>query len=120
MSDINKGIPLMKPTFFDDNDPNNPKKKTFIEREALLKEFDEIEPNECYDDEHDMWLDCRLSAIQAPTADVVEVRHGYWIEYSNDPNIITCSECDWGEGKANKNYKICPMCGAKMDGEKNS
>ena len=73
MSDINKGIPLMKPTFFYDNDPNNPKKKTFIEREALLKEFDEIEPDECYDDEHDMWLDCRLSAIQAPTADVVKV-----------------------------------------------
>ena len=51
----------------------------YIEREALLKEFDEIEPDECYDDEHDMWLDCRLSAIQAPTADVVKV--------------VRCAEC---------------------------
>ena len=52
---------------------------------------------------------------QAPTADVVEVKHGYWIEYSKEPHIITCSECDWGEGRANKDYKLCPMCGAKMD-----
>ena len=43
MSDsIDKGIPLMTPTFFGDNDPNNPKKKTYIEREALIAEYDRI------------------------------------------------------------------------------
>lgn len=59
-----------------------------------------------------------LSQIDhTPTADVEEVKHGYWIEYSDDPSIITCSECDWGEHPMiNKIYNRCPMCGAKMDG----
>lgn len=51
----------------------------------------------------------------APKIEVEEVEHGYWIEYSLPP-ILTCSECDWGEPLANKHYKRCPMCGAKMDG----
>ena len=61
---------------------------------------------------------CVESLKFVPTANVKEVKHGYWIEYSGDPDIITCSECDWGEGRANKDYKLCPMCGAKMDGGK--
>lgn len=51
-----------------------------------------------------------------PTADVVEVRHGKWIEYQT-PNIICCSECDWGTGVDEKTFKFCPNCGAKMDGD---
>ena len=51
-----------------------------------------------------------------PTIDVVPVVHGEWIEYSCDPNIITCSECDWGTSPEEKGFKFCPNCGAKMDG----
>lgn len=53
-----------------------------------------------------------------PQIDVEEVKYGYWIEYSGDPDIITCSECDWGEPPVSKKYKRCPMCGAIMDGGK--
>ncbi len=53
-----------------------------------------------------------------PAADVVEVVHGKWVEYQV-PNIICCSECDWGTLVEEKNFKYCPNCGAKMDGEKN-
>lgn len=61
---------------------------------------------------------CILEIEEAPTADVVEVKHGYWIEYSGDPNIITCSECDWGTGVDEKFFKYCPNCGAIMDVKK--
>ena len=67
--------------------------------------------------------------MQAPDADVVEVRHGYWyfIEYE----YFCCSEC--GESYYNgceytaqakeclrngNHYNYCPHCGAKMDGER--
>lgn len=63
--------------------------------------------------------------IQAPTADVVEVRHGYWKwEKKIEPmaqNRLYCSCCD-KECLGKNNYyelsKYCPHCGAKMDGER--
>ena len=70
----------------------------------------------------------------APTVDAVEVVHGYWIDsYSVDhigriiEHSIDCSVCDsvfkddsrevvkhWKE-----HFKLCPFCGAKMDGDGN-
>ena len=49
-----------------------------------------------------------------PTADVVEVRHGRWI----DLNTIEwqCSECNYKVMRWN-NTPYCPNCGAKMDAE---
>ena len=41
-----------------------------IEIEKLLEIFDEYEPNEWFESEHEMWLDLRLAAINAPTIDV--------------------------------------------------
>lgn len=48
-----------------------------------------------------------------PAADVVEVRHGRWIE---DGNYQYCSEC--GEEHSWVDYRAayCDVCGAKMDG----
>lgn len=51
---------------------------------------------------------------EQPVADVVEVKHGYWVEYQI-PNLVCCSECDWGTGVEEKFFKYCPNCGAKMD-----
>jgi hypothetical protein len=67
---------------------------------------------------------------KCPTADVIEVKHGYWIEndyrsfdgfetvvYPNE--ALKCSECSHNFKKEllwRKNY--CPECGAKMDGER--
>ena len=58
----------------------------------------------------------------APAADVVEVRHGEWVEQIETPNWLDddvevyykCSICgcyNWGESA------YCPNCGAKMGGK---
>lgn len=53
-----------------------------------------------------------------PTADVVEVRHGYWIDgkcgYYKICRYKICSECNQ---IADFCFDYCPNCGAKMDGK---
>lgn len=72
-------------------------------------------------------LECTKTALQydmydledfleeVPTADVVEVKHGYWIE---DGEYQVCSVCGeehhWDEYRAT----YCEDCGAKMDGRR--
>lgn len=55
-----------------------------------------------------------ISAVKA--ADVQPVKHGKWIGVDYD-TYFECSECkhmtDW------QNYKYCPYCGTRMDGEQN-
>ena len=61
---------------------------------------------------------------EAPTADVVEVRHGHWIEHTVKPDWLeddvevfyNCSECGSSHWSIIPPY--CPNCGAKMDGER--
>lgn len=48
----------------------------------------------------------------APTADVVEARHGEWKKTITG---IICSVCDTHEARVTS---YCPNCGAKMDGER--
>ena len=63
-----------------------------------------------------------------PTADVVEVRHGRWIEDERTypgPGLANnlCSVCGeiagaWKEGLApERKWAYCPACGALMDGK---
>ena len=47
-----------------------------------------------------------------PAADVMEVRHGRWIE---DHEFFKCSECGYLTDYRLSNF--CPDCGAKMDGK---
>ena len=67
-----------------------------------------------------------------PTADVVEVRHGKWIENQEplgwcDVDCIECSVCheSWimDEDSSIDDYECiwhyCPNCGAKMNGDMN-
>lgn len=69
-----------------------------------------------------------------PTADVQEVKHGYWIEkekgYTTNfggkgkTPYRECSICGWDYPVVTveqhfKQYKHCPNCGAKMDKEDN-
>lgn len=55
--------------------------------------------------------------LNAPTADVAEVKHGKWIVDSAH-GAIACSACgciNLGyNGRPKPNY--CPNCGARMDG----
>lgn len=89
--------------------------KEYIEREALIAEYDRVHIGEAGG--------ARKLMVEAPAADVVEVVHGYWIlSYTNpygDPNIKNrtqkiCSCCGWTNACR---YAFCPNCGAKMDGK---
>ena len=58
-----------------------------------------------------------------PTADVVEVRHGYWVR-NEDHNAYECehfcSVC-LADGSYDVSHeKYCYNCGAKMDGERSN
>ena len=63
----------------------------------------------------------RRVLIQAPSADVQEVRHGKWINETRTYGTICaqCSVCGLFSGVWLRNapYKYCPYCGSKMDGE---
>ena len=52
-----------------------------------------------------------------PIADVVEVKHGEWIECSNELNKY-CSVCKKVHGTIYEKPPFCENCGAKMDGGK--
>lgn len=66
----------------------------------------------------------RKLMVEAPTADVVEVKRGYWKEPMDELKIfkgryLICSQCNVmlpiiTELAA---YYYCPNCGAKMDGK---
>lgn len=50
---------------------------------------------------------------QAPTADVVEVKHGTWHKVRELAPRYVCNCCHHLYN--NMGYKYCPNCGAKMD-----
>lgn len=60
-----------------------------------------------------------------PTADVVEVKHGEWVEWyppkeyilTGEEMLYYCTNCDAKYSDV-EGYKYCPYCGAKMDGGK--
>lgn len=93
----------------------------YIEREATIKEATFM---------FDVALGyCKCVLVEdiekQPTADVVEVRHGYWHLVNNCANEgVYCSVCNKKVYKTNyANQKIksnyCPNCGAKMDSVQN-
>ena len=64
-----------------------------------------------------------------PTADVGEVKRGYWIDvplnvYDDRYGMnkynkrIKCSVCEYAMPYEYPRFHICPNCGAKMDGER--
>lgn len=64
-----------------------------------------------------MWMNVERIVNEAPTADVVKVRHGKWIWkelYGEIGYMLVCSECEESEGACEK-FDYCPNCGAKMD-----
>lgn len=99
----------------------------YIEREALLKKFYTDTRFGFYGDFTDgsetAYTSAEVNAIivNAPAADVVEVKHGEWktqnfIIFDSEKVGYRCSECNttW-----DTNTRFCPYCGAKMDGGKN-
>ena len=109
----------------------------YIEREALVAKLNDIAKEYLLDGHTSTILaagvvvDIKDTVImEQPTADVVEVRHGEWVEKTeplgwSDANCIECSACgeSWitDEELCVDDYKYgwryCPHCGAKMDGK---
>ena len=75
-----------------------------------------------YEHLDDVHIAGAMNAIdEMPTADVAPVRHGRWIEQSEE-SLYSCSVCgaEWVtiEGTPEENdMDFCPHCGAKMDGD---
>ena len=83
--------------------------KEYIEREALIAEYDRVHigaPG-----------GARKLMVEAPAADVVEVRHGEWLDGGLSEKCSICGHRVWWDNYGNlHNYNYCPNCGAKMDG----
>ena len=62
-----------------------------------------------------------------PTADVQEVKRGYW-KFNQHSKVVasfTCSECqsgfyNFGNSKILSPTPYCPCCGARMEGDNNA
>lgn len=93
--------------------------KEYVEREALRDYIN----NGTGSPMQKLFAD--LCVLNAPTANVVEVRHGEWVEgaehFTNGFYEAECSECGnyirWNEGNSGE-WNYCPNCGADMRGEK--
>lgn len=104
----------------------------YIEREALLKKSIEekrfvFSMEDLIRDEvvvRTVYKDLAEFIWSIPTADVVEVKHGRWVqvicheEFEDgfvDRVKECCSVCHAPNWRRTSNY--CPNCGARMDGE---
>ena len=91
--------------------------KEYIERNALLQEANK----NCAEAHRERCAQILEAILNASAADVVEVRHGKWIEVDDGVQIgdgkhLECSECGvWKKDRQKSNF--CPHCGAKMDKE---
>lgn len=79
----------------------------YIDRNELVENLDRFAP------EHLTPL-LRSLIEKQPTADVVEVKHGKWVE---GKTLEKCSLCG---KKGFSDWIYCPKCGAKMDGRSDS
>lgn len=74
---------------------------------------------------NDALMRFRSMLHSAPSADVVEVVHGEWLYCPETINLRShfyCSVCNGVrlERYTKNNFRYCPNCGAKMDGERRS
>lgn len=99
----------------------------YIERETLFeeirKEFRPYWQIPCdYEDRVTQKMVTKMRGLidKLPSADVVEVRHGRWVE--EGCGLLVCSKCNFEydhSGMPFEGLYYCPKCGAKMDGDKN-
>ena len=105
----------------------------YIDREALIEWLKRIPLIDLYDGRGlcrvIMEDDFKKAIKKMPKgiiADVAPVRHGRWLRSDDDWDSLTsirCSICgeEWCfemiDDVTLLNYKYCPNCGAKMDGE---
>lgn len=83
----------------------------FVEKTGLLCALAEVMQNPWsdYDDLYDV-------AENSPAADVSSVVHGRWIARTGRAACSVCADECWADSALE--YRYCPTCGAKMDGER--
>jgi hypothetical protein len=106
--------------------------KEYIEREALEKQIDEAQ-NKLISNDDRIWnmnrkyfkglAWARRLLLDAPTADVVEVRRGEWKRYMTGNGWdywedLICPFCEKKHEKPRFKMNFCPNCGADMRGDK--
>lgn len=90
---------------------------------GTMEGFDYVQCANCGAEIHSVHNGNHIEAVEAwnrraetvktqPDGDVVEVRHGKWIE---DHEFFKCSECGYLTDYRLSNF--CHDCGAKMDGK---
>ena len=91
---------------------------SYIEREAVLADIqEEFHKTDVNGAEQLGVLKCHRIVRTAPTADVVEVRHGHWEVCSTFDDFLKCSICASEKYPMAQviNHKYCPDCGATVD-----
>ena len=90
----------------------------YIKKDELIKFKADV-----YDEDgHVLYAVPTGCIVAMPSADVISVRHGLWIDAYPDiePNPMfmygICSECGFEQG-ISKYLNYCPNCGAKMESE---
>lgn len=101
--------------------------KEYVDKETVLKHFDEVMNNEfCDADFKKAALGFSIYVSRLAAADVAPIRHGRWetISDSDMSKTVMCSVCNkmfyFTKKRAQLNIDKmphCPNCGAKMGGE---
>lgn len=92
------------------------KVEEYIERGALLDEINR-NPAEPHNERCAQILE---AILEAPTIEVEQVKHGFWVSISNDDKWGACSNCAHAVDMSQSRFKFayCPHCGSKMDEKK--
>ena len=88
----------------------------YIDADALIDDIRKHSESYFADDFAHEWVD------KQPSADVQPVRRGHWQEAKTRTyGIYECDVCKGWTYIPNepRDYKFCPRCGARMDGEQN-
>ena len=94
-------------------------KKTYLEREAVIKYLSDVK-SVCIDNLEFEAADNldeiirEISEDGIPAAHIISAKHGHWnVGYFHDRVCSCCTHPSNDLG--NYPYKFCPHCGAKMD-----
>ena len=86
----------------------------YIDADKFMEELNDAQIE--FDEHYKGLGKAKVMLSLQPTADVVEVKRGHWIE--DEVCVYTCSECGFTFTSADNisEFKFC-RCGAKMDGK---
>lgn len=91
----------------------------YIDLEEFAKRIKKyVKPNTSEEKELIDWCtdECVRLGYAMLTTDVQEVKHGKWLAYRFNLEVVRCSICG-AVYEGGDSFRFCPKCGAKMDGD---